>query len=132
MLYPASRKEITVKILYVEDNEDNIYVVKKRFGRLGFQVVVACDGEQGVAMAVSEKPALILMDLRLPVMDGWEAASRIKSRPEICHIPIVALSAHAMTGDRERALAAGCDDYDTKPIELTRLLEKVRALLPRE
>jgi two-component system cell cycle response regulator DivK len=120
-----------MKILYVEDNEDNIYVVKNRFARVGLTVVVATDGEQGVAMAAAEKPDLILMDLRLPVLDGWEATKRIKGHPETRHIPIIALSAHAMTGDCERALAAGCDDYDTKPVELPRLLEKVRALLPK-
>jgi CheY-like chemotaxis protein len=120
-----------LKILYVEDNEDNIYVVKNRFARVGYTVLVATDGEQGVAMAVTEQPDLILMDLRLPVLDGWEATKRIKAHPETRHIPIIALSAHAMTGDRERALAAGCDDYDTKPVELPRLLEKVRALLPK-
>jgi two-component system cell cycle response regulator DivK len=120
-----------VKILYVEDNEDNVYVVKKRFARVGYAVVVASDGEQGVAMAASEKPDLILMDLRMPVLDGWEATKRIKTNPETRHIPIIALSAHAMTGDREKALEAGCDDYDIKPVELPRLLEKVRALLPK-
>ena len=119
------------RILYVEDNEDNIYVVKNRFARAGFTVLVATDGEQGVAMAAAEQPDLILMDLRLPVLDGWEATKRIKAQPETRHIPIVALSAHAMAGDRERALAAGCDDFDTKPVELPRLLEKVRALLPK-
>ena len=119
------------KILYVEDNEDNIYVVKNRFARLGLNVVVATDGEQGVAMAMAEKPDLILMDLRMPVLDGWEATKRIKTNPETRHIPIIALSAHTMTGDREKALGAGCDDYDIKPIELPRLLEKVRALLPK-
>jgi two-component system cell cycle response regulator DivK len=119
-----------VKILYVEDNEDNIYVVKNRFARAGFTVVVAMDGEQGVAMAAAEKPDLILMDLSLPVLNGWEATKRIKAHPQTRAIPIVALSAHAMVGDREKALAAGCDDYDTKPVELARLLEKVRALLP--
>lgn len=119
-----------MKILYVEDNEDNVYVVKKRFARVGYAVVVASDGEQGVAMAASEKPDLILMDLRMPVLDGWEATKRIKTNPETRHIPIIALSAHAMTGDREKALEAGCDDYDIKPVELPRLLEKVRALLP--
>jgi CheY-like chemotaxis protein len=93
--------------------------------------VVAADGEQGVAMAAAEKPDLILMDLRMPVLDGWEATKRIKANPDISHIPIIALSAHAMTGDRERALQAGCDDYDTKPVELPRLLGKVRALLPK-
>ena len=120
-----------MRILYVEDNEDNVYVVKNRFARAGYTVLVATDGEQGVAMAAAEKPDLILMDLRLPVLDGWEATRRIKANPETQHIPVIALSAHAMTGDRERALAAGCDDYDTKPVELPRLLDKVQALLPK-
>jgi len=120
-----------VRILYVEDNDDNIYVVKNRFTRAGFTVLIATDGEQGVAMAAAERPDLILMDLRLPVLDGWEATRRIKAQPETRHIPIIALSAHAMAGDREKALAAGCDDFDTKPVELPRLLEKVRALLPK-
>jgi CheY-like chemotaxis protein len=121
-----------VKILYVEDNEDNIYVVKNRFARAGFTVVVATDGEQGVAMAVAEQPDLILMDLGLPVLDGWEATKRIKAQAETRRIPVIALSAHAMTGDREKALAVGCDDFDTKPVEILRLLEKVRALLPKK
>jgi len=120
-----------VKILYVEDNDDNIYVVKNRFTRAGFTVLVATDGEQGVAMAAAERPDLILMDLRLPVLDGWEATRRIKAQPETQHIPIIALTAHAMSGDREKALAVGCDDFDTKPVEMPRLLEKVRALLPK-
>ena len=121
-----------MRILYVEDNEDNIYVVKNRFTRAGFTVLVATDGEQGVAMAAAERPDLILMDLRLPVLDGWEATKRIKAQPETRHIPVIALTAHAMTGDREKALAAGCDDFDTKPVEMPRLLEKVRALLPKK
>ena len=121
-----------MRILYVEDNEDNVYVVKNRFARAGYTVLVATDGEQGVAMAAAEKPDLILMDLRLPVLDGWEATKRIKEQPETRHIPVIALTAHAMAGDREKALAAGCDDFDTKPVEMPRLLEKVRALLPKK
>jgi len=121
-----------VRILYVEDNEDNIYVIKSRLGRAGFTVLIATDGEQGVSMAAAERPDLILMDMRLPVMDGWEATRRIKAQPETRDIPIIALTAHAMTGDREKALEAGCDDFDTKPVEMPRLLEKVRALLPKK
>lgn len=121
-----------MRILYVEDNEDNIYVIKNRLGRAGYTVLVATDGEQGVNMAAAERPDLILMDLRLPVLDGWEATRRIKAQPETRGIPIIALTAHAMTGDREKALEAGCDDFDTKPVELPRLLEKVRALLPKK
>ena len=119
-----------MKILYVEDNEDNVYVVKSRLTRAGFTILVAADGAQGVAMASTEQPDLILMDLSLPVLDGWEATRRIKAAPETKHIPVVALTAHAMAGDREKALAAGCNDFDTKPIELPRLLQKIRALLP--
>jgi len=119
-----------VKILYVEDNEDNVYVVKSRLTRAGFTILIAADGAQGVAMASTEQPDLILMDLSLPVLDGWEATRRIKAAPETKHIPVVALTAHAMAGDREKALAAGCNDFDTKPIELPRLLQKIRALLP--
>jgi CheY-like chemotaxis protein len=119
-----------MKILYVEDNDDNIYVVRKRMTRAGFTVVVATDGAQGVTMAIAEKPDIILMDMSLPVLDGWEATRRIKAAPETRRIPIIALTAHAMTGDREKALAAGCNDFDTKPMELTRLLGKIRALLP--
>jgi two-component system cell cycle response regulator DivK len=119
-----------MKILYVEDNDDNIYVVKNRMTRAGFTVLVATDGAQGVTMAIAEKPDVILMDMSLPVLDGWEATRRIKAAPETRHIPVIALTAHAMTGDREKALAAGCDDFDTKPVELTRLLGKIRALVP--
>ncbi|WP_119460028.1 response regulator [Rhodospirillaceae bacterium SYSU D60014] len=117
------------KILYVEDNEDNVYMLTTRLRRKGYEVVVATDGEQGVAAAGSGTPSLILMDLSLPVLDGWEAARRIKAAPETSAIPIIALSAHAMAGDRERALAAGCDDFDTKPIDFRRLLEKIQLLL---
>jgi two-component system cell cycle response regulator DivK len=120
-----------VKILYVEDNDDNIYVLKNRLTRAGFTVLVATDGAQGVAMASAEIPDLIIMDLTLPVLDGWEATRQLKAALETKHIPVIALTAHAMSGDREKALAAGCDDFDTKPVELPRLLEKVRALLPK-
>jgi two-component system cell cycle response regulator DivK len=119
-----------MKILYVEDNDDNIYMLRNRLTRAGFSVAVATDGAQGVAMAASEQPDLILMDLSLPVLDGWEATRRIKAAPETSRIPIIALSAHAMAGDAEKALAAGCDDFDTKPVELQRLLGKIRALAP--
>jgi CheY-like chemotaxis protein len=119
-----------MKILYVEDNDDNIYMLKTRLTRAGYTVIIATDGAEGVAKAVSEQPALVLMDLSLPVLDGWEAARRIKAAPDTRRIPIIALSAHAMSGDQEKALAAGCDDFDTKPVVLQRLLGKIRALTP--
>jgi CheY-like chemotaxis protein len=117
------------KILLVEDNEMNRDMLSRRLERRGHQVLTAVDGEQGVAMAKSERPDLILMDMSLPVLDGWEAARRIKTDAETQAIPIIALTAHAMVGDREKAIEAGCDDYDTKPVEFQRLLEKVGALL---
>jgi two-component system cell cycle response regulator DivK len=117
------------KILYVEDNEDNIYMLTNRLSRRGHEVLIARNGQEGIDLAHREMPALILMDLSLPVIDGWESARRLKAAPETRHIPIIALSAHAMSGDRDRALAAGCDDYDTKPVELPRLLEKIGAML---
>ena len=120
-----------MKILYVEDNEDNIYVVKNRLTRAGFAVLIATDGAQGVAIAAAEQPNLILMDLSLPVVDGWEATRQLKAAPETRHIPVVALTAHAMAGDREKALAAGCDDFDTKPVEYARLLSKIEGLLQK-
>jgi CheY-like chemotaxis protein len=120
-----------MKILYVEDNEDNIFMLKNRLTRAGFTVIIATDGAQGVAMALSERPDLILMDLSLPVLDGWEATRQIKAAPDTKHIPVIALTANAMAGDREKALAAGCDDYDTKPIELSGLLGKIKALAER-
>jgi two-component system cell cycle response regulator DivK len=120
------------KILLVEDNEMNRDMLSRRLERKGYQVVMATDGEQAVAMATSESPALILMDMSLPVFDGWEATRRIKAAPETKAIPVIALTAHAMSGDREKSLAAGCDDYDTKPIELPRLLEKMETLLNRK
>jgi two-component system cell cycle response regulator DivK len=119
-----------MKILYVEDNDDNVYMLKNRLTRAGFTVVVATDGAQGVAMATSERPDLVLMDLTLPDIDGKEATRRIKADPATGHIPVVALTANAMAGDREKAIAAGCDDFDTKPVELQRLLGKIRALAP--
>lgn len=121
-----------VKILYVEDNEDNLYMLSSRLARRGYEVVSARDGEQGIAMAVREAPALILMDLSLPVIDGWEATRKLKAATSTRNIPVIALSAHAMAGDREKAMAAGCDDYDTKPVELARLLGKIAALLARQ
>ena len=120
------------KILYVEDNEDNVFMLTHRLSRRGYEVLVAGDGEQGVTAATEEQPALILMDLSLPVLDGWEATRQLKSNPATQNIPVIALSAHAMPGDAEKALAAGCDDYDTKPIEMKRLLSKIAALLPEE
>jgi CheY-like chemotaxis protein len=119
------------KILLVEDNEMNRDMLSRRLQRRDFEVVIAVDGEQGVALARSEAPDLILMDMSLPVMDGWEATRQLKAAPETQAIPIIALTAHAMSGDREKALAAGCDDYDTKPIELPRLVEKIEALLQK-
>ena len=118
-----------MKILYVEDNEDNVYVVQLRLARAGYTVLVAPDGERGLAMAATERPDLILMDLSLPGLDGWEVTRRLKSWPATKHIPIIALTAHAMTGDREKALAAGCDDYDSKPVDFPRLRAKIEALL---
>ena len=118
------------KILLVEDNEMNRDMLSRRLARRCYEVVIATDGAQAVAMAESEAPALILMDMSLPVLDGWEATRRIKANPALRAIPIIALTAHAMAGDREKTLEAGCEDYDTKPIELPRLLGKVEALLP--
>ncbi len=117
------------KILYVEDNEDNVYMLSRRLGRKGYEIVVAGDGAQGVEMARAESPALILMDLNLPVLDGWAATRQLKADPATKEIPVIALSAHAMAGDREKALAAGCDDFDTKPVEMSRLLGKIATLL---
>jgi len=120
-----------MKVLYVEDNDDNIYMLTHRLRRAGFTVAVATDGAAGVAMAASERPDVILMDLSLPVLDGWEATRRIKAAPETRHIPVIALTTHAMSGDREAALEAGCNDFDIKPVDLPRLLDKIRALAPR-
>jgi two-component system, cell cycle response regulator DivK len=119
-----------MKILYVEDNEDNIYMLERRLRRAGYEVLIARDGAQGVQAALAEQPHLVLMDLGLPVLDGAQATSRIKAAPETKHIPVIALTANAMAGDREKAMAAGCDDYDTKPVDFARLLGKIQALLP--
>ena len=117
------------KILLVEDNEMNRDMLSRRLIRRGYEVVLAVDGEEGVARAESELPALILMDMSLPVLDGWEAARKLRATPATRAIPIIALTAHAMAGDREKALEVGCDDFDTKPIELDRLLAKIEKLL---
>ncbi len=117
------------KILLVEDNEMNRDMLSRRLTRKGDEVAIAVDGEQGVAMARSESPDLILMDMSLPVLDGWEATRQLKAAPETQAIPVIALTAHAMAGDREKAVEAGCDDYDIKPIEMPRLLEKIQRLL---
>lgn len=119
------------KILLVEDNEMNRDMLSRRLSRKGYEIVMAVDGAQAVEMAASEKPDLILMDMSLPVIDGWEATRRIKAQQSLRDIPVIALTAHAMAGDREKALEAGCDDYDTKPIELPRLLDKIAARLQR-
>jgi CheY-like chemotaxis protein len=119
------------KILLVEDNEMNRDMLSRRLQRRGYEVVIAVDGEQGVAMARAESPALVLMDMSLPGLDGWEATRQLKADAASRAIPVIALTAHAMSGDREKALEAGCDDFDTKPIELDRLLGKIEALLAR-
>ena len=117
------------KILLVEDNEMNRDMLSRRLERRGFTVAIAVDGQQGVDMALSEAPALILMDMSLPIIDGWEATRRIKADERTKQIPIIALTAHAMEGDEQKSRAAGCDDYDVKPVELPRLLGKIEALL---
>ncbi len=118
------------KILVVEDDEMNRDMLGRRLARKGFEVLFATDGEQAVEMARGQAPDLVLMDMSLPVLDGWSATRRIKADSATSRVPVIALTAHAMAGDRERAIEAGCDDYDTKPIELQRLLEKIKALLP--
>ena len=120
------------RILLIEDNEMNRDMLSRRLIRKKYEVLVAVDGGEGVAMARSEAPDLILMDMSLPVIDGWEATRQLKANPETKAIPIIALTAHAMSGDREKAMEAGCDDYDTKPIELPRLLAKIEALLEKK
>ncbi len=118
------------KILLVEDNEMNRDMLSRRLERKGFQVVIAADGSAALTMVTTEQPDLILMDMSLPVLDGWEATRRLKASQETKHIPIIGLSAHAMAGDREKGLAAGCDEYDTKPVEFDRLLKKIHEFLP--
>ena len=117
------------KILLVEDNEMNRDMLSRRLQRKGYEVVLALDGQAGVEMSQTQAPDLVLMDMSLPVLDGWEATRRLKTNASTRHIPIIALTAHAMSSDREKALEAGCDDYDTKPVELPRLLAKIEALL---
>jgi two-component system, cell cycle response regulator DivK len=119
------------KLLLVEDNEMNRDMLSRRLMRKGYEVLIAVDGSEGIAQARTARPDLILMDMSLPVLDGWEATRRLKADDATKAIPIIALTAHAMSGDRERAFEVGCDDYDTKPIELSRLLEKIEALLQR-
>jgi two-component system, cell cycle response regulator DivK len=120
------------RILYVEDNDDNVYMLKLQFELLdSFEILVAENGETGCAMALSEQPDIIIMDLDMPVVDGWEATRRLKSNPATKAIPIIALSAHAMSGSRERALATGCDEFDTKPVDFEQLIKKVQLLANR-
>lgn len=119
------------KILLVEDNEMNRDMLMRRLERRGFEVVYAVDGAAGVDMAVSQQPDVILMDINLPIFDGWEATRRIKLNDATRHIPVIALTAHAMTSDRDKAIAAGCDDFDTKPVDFVRLMEKLDAQLQR-
>ena len=119
------------KILLVEDNEMNRDMLSRRLQRKGHQVITALDGVQGVELAQSQNPDLILMDMSLPILDGWQATQQLKAAPETSGIPIIALTAHAMAGDREKCLAVGCDDYDTKPVEFSRLLGKIQALLEK-
>ena len=120
-----------MKILIVEDNEMNRDMLSRRLERKGYSITMAVDGGAGVEKAIAEVPNLILMDMSLPVLDGWEATRRVKANPQTRHIPVIALTAHAMTGDRDKAIQAGCDDYDTKPIDLPRLLSKIATQLER-
>jgi CheY-like chemotaxis protein len=117
------------RVLLVEDNEMNRDMLSRRLQRRGFEVLIAADGEQGLAMAAAEQPDLVLMDMSLPVLDGWEATRRLKAAPDTAGIPVIGLTAHAMATDRDKCLEAGCDDYDTKPVELERLLDKIERLL---
>lgn len=120
------------KVLLIEDNEMNRDMLSRRLKRQGYQVIVAVDGKQGISKAQSEMPDLILMDMSLPEIDGWEATRQLKADTTLQHIPIIALTAHAMAGDREKAVEAGCDDYETKPVEFRRLVAKIETLLGKE
>ena len=120
-----------VKILLVEDNEMNRDMLSRRLVRKKFEVVIAVDGVEGVEMSISEAPNIIIMDMSLPELDGWEATRKIKANPQTKSIPVIAMTAHAMTGDREKCLQAGCDDYDTKPVELSTLLDKIKNLISK-
>lgn len=121
---------MSARVLYVEDNDDNIYLLTRRLTRIGYEILLARDGQEAIEIALAKRPDLILMDLNLPIIDGWEATRRLKGMAEMQNIPIIALTSHAMEGDRENALAAGCDDYDTKPIDFCRLQAKMTALIP--
>jgi CheY-like chemotaxis protein len=126
----AGIESLVVKVLYIEDNDDDVYMLKMRLELLGtFEVVTAEDGDKGCEMAAAERPDIILMDLEMPGVDGWEAARRLKGNPQTQDIPIVALSAHALAGEREKAIATGCEEFDTKPIEFDRLVATVRRIL---
>ena len=118
------------KLLLVEDNEMNRDMLVRRLKRAGYDVVVAVDGEQGVSLALAENPDLVLMDMSLPVMNGWDATRALRADPRTQNVPVIALTAHAMPGDREKAMESGCNDYDTKPVDFTRLQDKIKALLP--
>jgi CheY-like chemotaxis protein len=120
------------RLLLVEDNDMNRDMLSRRLQRRGFEVLIAVDGEEGIQVARSERPDLILMDMSLPLLDGWETTRRLKASPSTSGIPVLALTAHAISGDREKALAAGCDEYDTKPVDLVRLLEKIQFLLHKK
>lgn len=121
--------EMAAKVLYVEDNDDNIYLLSRRLKRNGYDVLIAKDGQSAIDIAVAEIPDIILMDLNIPVIDGWEATRRLKATAETKSVPVIALTSHAMAGDREAALNAGCDDYDTKPIDFARLQDKMTAVM---
>jgi len=126
----GDRIGVVVKVLYIEDNDDDVYMLKMRLELLGnFEVLTAKDGEKGCEMAAAEQPDIILMDIEMPVVDGWEAARRLKGNPQTYDIPIIALSAHALAGEREKAIATGCEEFDTKPIEFERLIATVRRVL---